>query len=66
MSAGYLGSEESSAVVPDLRVLPAVGGGAHRVRPGVSRISSGRQVLLLGPVLDPDVHCRLRRGETGI
>lgn len=63
LRAGYLGLEESPAVVPDLRVLPAVGGGAHRGRPGVSGVSSDRQVLVLGPVLDPDVHCRLRRGK---
>lgn len=66
VSAGYLGFEEPSAVVPDLRVLPAVGGGAHRGRPGVSGISSDGQVLVLGPVLYPDVHGRLQRGETGI
>lgn len=63
MSTGYLGFQESSAVVPDLRVLPTVGGGAHRGRPGVSGVSHDRQVLVLGPVLDPDVHCRLRRGN---
>lgn len=64
--ASYLGFEESSAVVPDLSVLPAVRGGAHGGGPGVRCISSDRQILILGPVLYPNVHCRLRWGEIGI
>lgn len=60
-----LGFEEPPAVMPDLGVLPAVGRGAHTGRPGVSNTSSDRQVLVLGPVPDPDVHCRLLHRTEG-
>lgn len=55
----YLGFKESSAVVPDLSCLPAVGRNAHGGGPCVSNIASDCQILILGPVLYPDVHCRL-------
>ena len=54
--AGYLGFKESSTVVPDLRILPAVGRDAHRGCPGVGHISRDCQVPILGSVPYSDVH----------
>lgn len=64
--AAHLGFKESSAVVPDLSCLPAVGRDAHGCGPCVSNVASDRQILILGPVLYPDVHCRLGQGEAAI
>lgn len=60
---GYLGLEESSAVVPNLSGLAAIGGNAHRCCPCVSDIAGDGQVLVLGPVPYSDVHCRLAQGR---
>ena len=50
--------------MPDLRVLPTVGRDAHRCRPRVRCAAGDCQILVLGPVPYPDVHCGLRWGET--
>lgn len=54
-----LGFKESSAVVPDLSVLPTVGRDADRHCPCICWVPSDCQVFILGSVPYSDVHCRL-------
>lgn len=61
--SAHLGFKESPTVVPDLGSLPAVGRNAHGCGPCVSNVASDCQVLILGPVLYSDVHCRLAQGR---
>jgi hypothetical protein len=57
----YLGFKESSAVVPDLSVLPTVGRDADRHCPCICWVPSDCQVFILGSVPYSDVHCRLHK-----